>query len=1272
MTEKIKPVIDIDNITKIKAAIGDSIHDFIKERKTTANSEDVDSLGINENTHANTVNELWKLTCPIVESSEICMYPSSANNWGKLLQKITNGFITSTTGTNVGGIKQTYEQRTQSYFELETVYKERLGIINKQKISYQEILYYQEIGRYPDELNNLLLDRNTVNTQRVLEIYEDENYNPPEGSVIPIGFGAQKGYIQNNFNNIANFILNYMFPERNIGGTNTFMTFDASPKYVNKIFRNIEQTYNLLIPQNLSDSATSSTSQLNNRMVSIFPSNIGDGINWEFKSNIFSNETPFMDVDGNLLYNVAVTLGIQNNGFDNNNTLGFSLVFIVRFVLPDSTVGDEQIFIKSFNANQKSGPSVNYLSHLIELATENKLPNGTSNYKTYTNAIPSFATIINIGEQLDNISDFLFSVFQKNYIDEATIRANTSDIIIKILFDLKRSGDWEQALGALEMRKTEGQTKNSVIYVSLDRLSALYSRLLENPTIWHNNQNLFLYRFPTELPSEQLIKLLKMKELITQAKKNLEVVNLADEIRSNLLVIYNLIGTNTRTSFTNISKLSKSNFNKYSIFIGMISTILLRFKLLYTQNKISNIIELLNSIESVANPEFLDLKMLTEIEEKINTALPLSNDAKEVIIQQLNELPGFQEYFEQPLSEDQQLTLDNAISLLNIPNKSWKGENLRVTLIPELEKVANSLFVKYPDGEIVGRIRDIKIPLLELDTSLFNANGMFQETLNFAAQQLETNLRLINRGKELKERNNVYKIMLEKKEYGKTVEDLFPLFDDEGLTERLKTILLLSQSFNTDLNSELDTGRLVELIGSSVLPSGVQVVTFHKLFEYFRSSYNENAMDIFLSRPFLETLPEFYIEKLKKMEGITLLSEPIPERFMVGGNKTNHYFINKQLQVGGAFPKIDILQYQELDILLNNICGIANTYITNDLDDINRTFGSTWNNSINFRLQQLFLPCGSRNSDYYCNNNNPNRIERINNPEDPYLLKGFNENYNSILATADNIRIIYLSELNKLTMLNNIREETIDNSLFYDDNIVTNDSGELENISNNPYTFIPTNGSLFISLLLSTYYDVDVSEYIIDYSYITDIYKNYFLQHYPESSEILQNGINEENIIDLFSEFKINGIFKIIGQILRQLNLIIKKLIIETELQPEKKLIHINIFLNYYILLIFSLMFNDKVNIGYQDSLIRMDISKKYRNFYNPNDWNQLIAFGSVIHWITIFNSAIFNSIFKSKPFVIDSTAFGLMIGRGKKKKTRRNNPNKNNSKKNKKTKKHK
>lgn len=101
-------------------------------------------------------------------------------------------------------------------------------------------------------------------------------------------------------------------------------------------------------------------------------------------------------------------------------------------------------------------------------------------------------------------------------------------------------------------------------------------------------------------------------------------------------------------------------------------------------------------------------------------------------------------------------------------------------------------------------------------------------------------------------------------------------------------------------------------------------------------------------------------------------------------------------------------------------------------------------------------------------------------------------------------------------------------------------------------------------------------------------------------------------------------------------------------------------------------MFNDKVNIGYQDSLIRMDISKKYRNFYNPNDWNQLIAFGSVIHWITIFNSAIFNSIFKSKPFVIDSTAFGLMIGRGKKKKTRRNNPNKNNSKKNKKTKKHK
>ena len=126
------------------------------------------------------------------------------------------------------------------------------------------------------------------------------------------------------------------------------------------IFRKIDQTFNALIPQNLSDSASSSISQLNNRMITYFPSRDDNNL-WNFSSNIFSSS----------IGNIGVNLYIKNNSFSKDNTLGFSLG--INIIIRDEN-GDEIIqesFEKEFNANQKQGPSVNYLSSLLSIATKN-------------------------------------------------------------------------------------------------------------------------------------------------------------------------------------------------------------------------------------------------------------------------------------------------------------------------------------------------------------------------------------------------------------------------------------------------------------------------------------------------------------------------------------------------------------------------------------------------------------------------------------------------------------------------------------------------------------------------------------------------------------------------------------------------------------------------------------------------------------------------------------------------------------------------------------
>lgn len=226
----------------IKLALCDTGHDFKEERSTNSDENNPDALGSNAEAHAQTKERM------INEFCNFLVLPEGGCELNRALGALTDNNVTSFSGR----AGMTFEQSVQSYFEFNTEYKDLLGSNNIERISYQEILE----GRLQDKRNQLIGNATTPHTQKILEVYFDENYdsgtrviddnaftnpdtgemftNPDTGEMIlsniPPGIGNQLGYVQRNFNRIGNFILNYMFPGKNIGADETHMTFDAAPQ----------------------------------------------------------------------------------------------------------------------------------------------------------------------------------------------------------------------------------------------------------------------------------------------------------------------------------------------------------------------------------------------------------------------------------------------------------------------------------------------------------------------------------------------------------------------------------------------------------------------------------------------------------------------------------------------------------------------------------------------------------------------------------------------------------------------------------------------------------------------------------------------------------------------------------------------------------------------------------------------------------------------------------------------------------------------------------
>ena len=334
-------------------------------------------------------------------------------------------------------------------------------------------------------------------------------------------------------------ILKYMFgvPNRAQG---VFFTNDASVSITRDLFIDFNDSSDkgffvgqLITPQNVCDSATSSTNE---------------GF---YKDKSFTQDVHLID-EGSSKNRVRYLFNLEDNTSNffsqafstfelkklEDKQFGpeFPYAFNYRILLQKERAATVASGIK-FNTDDtykkgKDGPSVSYLKRLID----DKEPGATP-------SAPVNELLIAIGQQYS----------AANFIDKKN----------RILFDIKRSGDHEQANALWLFNNTEHNIHYG-IFQTLDILSALYSRILGNPTIFTStSKSMQIYKGAAQMPASPLdVNMFKLAGLLGQLNRILGVyfslITVLDSAPINRL-IENL---NKRSSFVH-----KDEFIKYCVMI---------------------------------------------------------------------------------------------------------------------------------------------------------------------------------------------------------------------------------------------------------------------------------------------------------------------------------------------------------------------------------------------------------------------------------------------------------------------------------------------------------------------------------------------------------------------------------------------------------------------------------------------------------------------------------------------------------------------------------
>lgn len=370
--QQVQPIRPGQITEEIKLGLFDTLHDFWKERKLAKNDDEDED---NEEMDESKQDQIRAFLVDFLKKFTKIQNITSIN---QLLSNISNNNVTSVTSN--------YERTVLNYYEKYSSIKNDLYENTMEALTYGDIIRsYKESNGNP--LNNKILQKYILSngSNYILDIScgDDDEFN---------SFGV----IQKNptyIGYIANFILNYYFPNVTTSSYNAYITFDAKTGIVGKTFRDITDVSQLVTPANIADSAVTTFKALNNRNSFYFPNN-----QWQFNSNYYT-----MNENASIYFTQST-----NNKFNEKNQFGFELNI--------NNNGIQQVF--PFSSKQKQGPSVNYLVDLIVS------PN---------TAKPNVSSILNI----NSLTRF--------------------DNLIKkgLLFDLKRGGDYEQVNVAKQFKKDQ-------------------------------------------------------------------------------------------------------------------------------------------------------------------------------------------------------------------------------------------------------------------------------------------------------------------------------------------------------------------------------------------------------------------------------------------------------------------------------------------------------------------------------------------------------------------------------------------------------------------------------------------------------------------------------------------------------------------------------------------------------------------------------------------------------------------------------------------------
>jgi len=323
--------------------------------------------------------------------------------------------FSSITAGSVPTPSSNFEKNTIAYFEAN--YPSELFALTKYVMSYRDILTDMKGTR---TMYNRF--QSEYGVQGILEIKNRD------GDSFASLTDQDQRYL-------ADFIMTYMEGAPS-SGSDIYMTFDAKAGILRKVFRDVPQMVNQIFPQNISDSAPTTFTNLKRTVYT-----------WPIPGEIPIRSAVFSSPNG-------TTMTLQDNGFSSKNPYGFAIK--INNQSPPATT-----YSLPFGATQRQGPTVSYLADAIDSFTSTGSVRGLSK--------SGGAQILDISP-LDPLS-----------------RA-PANLLNRILLDLKRIGDHEQVFASM--------TNPDCYLATIDQLCSLLARLYKKNCIYHYDEDMTLYRFP--------------------------------------------------------------------------------------------------------------------------------------------------------------------------------------------------------------------------------------------------------------------------------------------------------------------------------------------------------------------------------------------------------------------------------------------------------------------------------------------------------------------------------------------------------------------------------------------------------------------------------------------------------------------------------------------------------------------------------------------------------------------------------------------------------